>query len=400
MVIVVATLGLAALAALAWRFAPGAAADNPPAAVLAVPVEAASVTVKDVPAILPALGTVLSVDTVNVMPQVNGRIMKIYFKQGDEVTSGQKLFEIDPRPYQAALAQAQGELVRDQAALSEAEMDLVRYQDLLAENSIAKQTAQDQAKVVAQDKGTIELDQADVQTAALNLSYCQINAPVGGKTGALQVDLGNYVQAASSAESSVGAQSENGTANSGGGTTSTGGATPLVTITQMHPIFVSFSVPESQLGTIRENQAKAPLSVEAYSQAGKLIATGKLTLINNQVNAATGTIMLEATFANQHEELWPNEFVAVRLIEFVRRGVLTVPATAVLTGPNGPYVYVIGAGSKVSRTDVAVTATQDNIAVIGKGLRSRQQVVTAGQYRLDNGTVVNVHPASAAPATS
>jgi len=346
--------------------------------------------------LVPALGTVLSVDTVNVMPRVDGRITKVYFKQGDEVTAGQKLFEIDPRPYQAALTQAQGQLARDQAALAEAKTDLARYQNLLAQNSIAKQTEQDQAQVVAQDMGTAELDQGNVAAAALNLSYCQIEAPVAGRTGALQIDLGNYVQAASSSQS-TGVQPASGSATSGSGATSAGGGgvTPLVTITQMHPIFVSFSVPESDLGTIRENAAKGPLTVEAYSQAGKLIATGKLTLINNQVNSATGTVMLEATFANRREQLWPNQFVVVRLIEFMRQNALTVPSTAVMTGPSGPYVYVVGAGNKVSRVDVVVTATQDNVAVIGKGLQSGQKVVTAGQYRLDDGTVVSVPAQSA-----
>lgn len=394
-------LGLAALAAFEWRFAARADADKPPPAPPAVPVEAALVAVKNVPALVPALGTALSIDTVNVMPQVNGRITKIYFKQGDEVAAGQKLFEIDPRPYQAALAQAQGQLARDQAALAEARMDLWRYQNLLAQNSIAKQTPQDQAQVVAQDIGTVQIDQANVATASLNLSYCQVEAPVAGRTGALQVDLGNYVQAASSAQSAN--ASEAGTSSTAAGSAAAGagggGAVPLVTITQMHPIFVSFSVPQSQLATIRENQAKGPLTVEAYSQAGKLIASGKLTLINNQVNATTGTVMLEATFANQRELLWPNQFVAVRLVEFIRQNALTVPSGAVMTGPSGAYVYVVGAGDKVSRVNVEVAATQDGTAVIDKGLQSGQRVVTAGQYRLDNGTVVKVRgPGTAAPA--
>jgi membrane fusion protein, multidrug efflux system len=399
-IIVVAGLGLAGLAALGWRFAAPADADKPPAAPPAVPVEAAVVAAKNVPALLPALGTVLSVDTVNVMPQVNGRITKIYFKQGDEVAAGQKLFEIDQRPYQAALTQAQGQLARDQAALAEAKMDLSRYQNLLTQNSIAKQTPQDQAQVVAQDIGTVELDQGNVATATLNLSYCQIDAPVAGKTGALQVDLGNYVQAASSAQSASASQSSSAAPSSPGGAASTGGGpVPLVSITQMHPIFVSFSVPQSQLDTIRQNQAKAPLTVEAYTQAGKLIAIGQLTLINNQVNAATGTVMLEATFANQREQLWPNQFVAVRLIEFMRQNALTVPSTAIMTGPNGAYVSVVGAGNKVSRVTVQVAATQDNLAVISKGLRAGQQVVAAGQYNLDNGTLVSTRaPSAPSPA--
>ena len=371
-----------------------AAAPAPPA----VPVTAAAVKRADVPAFVPALGTVLSQDIVDVTPRVNGQIVGIYFKQGDEVKAGQPLFLVDPRPFQAALAQAQGQLAHDQALLAEARMDLTRYQRLTAQNSIATQTEQDQVFVVGQDEGTVKLDQANLATAELNLGYCHIDAPIAGMTGALQVDLGNYVQAASSAQTSAGTPSSSSTPSSTAGTTTSTGVTPLVTITQMRPIYVSFSVPEAELDTIRENQAKGALTVEAYSQAGKPLADGKLTLVNNQVATATGTIMLEATFANRQERLWPGEFVAVRLVEYIRRNALTVPAAAVMTGPNGPYIYVIGSGNKASRVDVEVAATQQNIAVIGKGLRAGEQVVTNGQYRLDNGVLVSIQKPKQAAA--
>jgi multidrug efflux system membrane fusion protein len=364
-----------------------AAAPAPPA----VPVTAAAVIREDVPAVVPALGTVLSQDIVDVTPRVNGQIVGVYFKQGDEVKAGQPLFLIDPRPFQAALAQAEGQLAHDQALLGEARMDLARYQRLTAENSIATQTEQDQVFVVGQDEGTVKLDQANVATAELNLGYCHIDAPIAGMTGALQVDLGNYVQAASSAQTSAGTPSSTlGTPSSTLGTTTSTGVAPLVTITQMRPIYVSFSVPEAELDTIRENQAKGALTVEAYSQAGKPLAEGKLTLVDNQVATATGTIMLEATVANRQERLWPGEFVAVRLVEYIRRNALTVPAAAVMTGPNGPYVYVIGSGNKVGRVDIEVAATQQDIAVVGNGLQVGEQVVTNGQYRLDNGAEVSI----------
>jgi membrane fusion protein, multidrug efflux system len=370
---------------LAWRFLDLGAAQKPADATPPpVPVISAVASRRNVPAVVPALGTVQSVDTVNVAPRVSGQIQQIYFKQGDEVTAGQKLFLIDPRPYQAALDQAKGQLAHDQAALAEAKRDLARYRTLLAENSIAAQTEQDQAYLVGQDEGTVKQDEANVANAQLNLSYCLINSPIAGRTGALQVDLGNYVQAASSAQQSA-------TSTSGAtATTSGAGATSLVTITQMQPIYVSFSVPQTELETIRENQAKGALTVEAYSQQGKLLATGKLSLINNQVSTATGTIMLEATFPNRREMLWPDQLVSVRLIEFIRKDVITVPSQAVMTGPNGSYVYVIGPANKVSRVDVQVTATQGDIAVIGKGLKVGERVVIAGQYRLDNGVVVSV----------
>ncbi len=342
-----------------------------------VPVAAAVATARDVPALVPAIGTVLSMDVVNVMPQVDGRITKIYFRQGDDVKAGQKLFEIDPRPYRAALEQAQGQLARDEATLAEARVDLARYQKLASQNSIAEQTAQDQLYVVHQDEGTVTLDEGNVAAATVNLSFCEVTAPVAGRTGALQVDLGNYVQAASAAQQAA--------------ASSTGGSAALVTITRLQPIFVSFDVPENQLDTIRQNQAQGALPVAAYTADGRLLATGKLTLINNQVNTAAGTIMLEATFANGDERLWPNQFVSVQLTERVRKGAITVPASAVMTGPDGQYVYVIGAGNKVKQVAVDVAATQQNLAVISKGLTAGEEVVTEGQYRLDDGVVVSTH---------
>jgi multidrug efflux system membrane fusion protein len=384
---------------ICWKLVDLAAARSPaaPATSAAVPVTAAEVNRQDVPAIVPALGTVLSEDIVNVTPRVNGQIVGIYFKQGNEVRAGQPLFLIDPRPYQAALAQAQGQLAHDQALLAEARMDLARYQRLTAQNSIATQTEQDQVFVVGQDQGTVKLDEANVATATLNLGYCHIDAPIAGKTGALQVDFGNYVQAASSAEASGGTTSSSSTQPSNTGTSVSAGVTPLVTITQMQPIFVSFSVPEGELDTIRSNQAKGALTVEVYSQAGQPLAEGKLTLINNQVATTTGTIMLEGTFANRDERLWPGEFVAVRLVEYIRHNAITVPPAAVMTGPNGPYVYVIGTANKVSRLNVQVIATEQNLTVIGKGLQAGERVVTNGQYRLDNGVQVSVQ-APAVPA--
>lgn len=398
-------IGLAAVAAviLTWWMVRHFLARKPVAAAPPpTPVDAAVATARDMPALVPAIGTVLSMDVVNVMPQVNGRITRIYFEQGNEVAAGQRLFEIDPRPYRAALEQAQGQLARDRASLAEAVMDLARYRKLVSQNSIQLQTYQDQVYVVGQDRGTVRLDEGNVAAATVNLSFCEITAPIAGRTGALQVDLGNYVQAASAAQqaaastgaSSGAAATAGGAGAAGGG----GGAAALVTITRLQPIYVSFSVPENQLETIRENQAKGALAVAAYTAAGRLLATGKLTLINNQVDTATGTVMLEATFANGDERLWPNEFVAVELTEFVRKSALTVPATAVMTGPDGQYVYVIGAGNKVKQVTVRVLATQQDLAVIGKGLTAGEQVVTQGQYRLDDGVVVSTQaPDTAAP---
>jgi multidrug efflux system membrane fusion protein len=393
---------------LVWWLVAHFTAKKPAAAPPAVPVTAAAATARDMPAFLPALGTVLSMDVVEVMPQVSGRITRIYFKQGEEVKAGQKLFQIDPRPYEAALEQAQGQLDRDKASLAEATMDLARYKKLAAQNSIQLQTYQDQKYVVGQDQGTVRLDEGNVAAASVNLEYCDITSPVTGRTGVIQVDLGNFVQPASAAAqaASTNSSSSNGgsaagssSGSAGGGSgASSSGSTALVAVTQMEPIFVSFNVPENQLPTVLENQAKGPLAVSAYTAGGQLLATGTLSLINNQVDTTTGTVLLEATFANRQQRLWPNEFVAVELTEFVRKNAVTVPAVALMTGPDGEYVYVIGPDHKVKRVPVTVDSNQQGIGVIGKGVAVGDQVVTSGQYRLDDQTLVSIQqPASAVP---
>ncbi|MGA9367169.1 MAG: efflux RND transporter periplasmic adaptor subunit [Steroidobacteraceae bacterium] len=369
----------------------------------AVPVTAAAATARDVPALVPALGTVLSMDVVQVMPEVSGRITQIYFKQGQEVKAGQKLFEIDPRPYEAALEQAQGQLARDRAALAEAVMDLARYKKLASQNSIELQTAEDQEYVVGQDRGTVALDEGNLAAARVNLAYCQITSPVTGRTGVIQVDLGNFVQPASAAAqaASTNSSSSNGGTAAGSASGSASGSTALVAVTQMEPIFVSFNVPENQLATVIENQAQGPLTVAAYTAGGQLLATGALSLINNQVDTTTGTILLEATFANRQQRLWPNAFVSVELTEFVRKSAVTVPSAAVMTGPDGEYVYVIGADHKVKRVAITLASDQQGIAVIGKGVTAGEQVVTNGQYRLDDDTLVSIQqPAATAPGQS
>ncbi|MGA8093721.1 MAG: efflux RND transporter periplasmic adaptor subunit [Steroidobacteraceae bacterium] len=369
----------------------------------AVPVTAAAATARDVPALVPALGTVLSMDVVQVMPEVSGRITQIYFKQGQEVKAGQKLFEIDPRPYEAALEQAQGQLARDRAALAEAVMDLARYKKLASQNSIELQTAEDQEYVVGQDRGTVALDEGNLAAARVNLAYCQITSPVTGRTGVIQVDLGNFVQPASAAAqaASTNSSSSNGGTAAGSASGSASGSTALVAVTQMEPIFVSFNVPENQLATVIENQAQGPLTVAAYTAGGQLLATGALSLINNQVDTTTGTILLEATFANRQQRLWPNAFVSVELTEFVRKSAVTVPSAAVMTGPDGEYVYVIGADHKVKRVAIALASDQQGVAVIGKGVTAGEQVVTNGQYRLDDDTLVSIQqPAATAPGQS
>jgi multidrug efflux system membrane fusion protein len=350
--------------------ASGNAAPSTSADETAVPVTAATSSLRDVPAIIEELGTVQPIETVSIQARVNGQITKTFFSPGSEVKQGAPLFEIDPRPFQAALEQAQGQLAHDQALLSQAQSDLARFQQLQKEDSIAVQQAVDQTYLVQQDQGTVKLDEANVANAQLNLAYCEITAPTAGLAGQLLVDPGNYVQA--------------------------GANTNLVTLTEMKPIYVNFSIPQASLDEVHTYQAKAPLEVEAYSQAGKLIATGKLTVIDNQVSTTTGTVMLQATFPNDNEQLWPGAYVSIRLVVYTRHNVVTVPDQTVMAGPNGSYVYVIDHDNTAKRVDVGVAARRDGIAVISKGITAGERVVTDGQYRLVDNAKVTIKPSGSA----
>ena len=355
----------------------------------AVPVTAAVAVRQDVPNIISTIGTVQAIDTVAVVPQITGPIVKIEFKPGENVKKGQELFLIDPRPFQAALDQVKAQLAHDQSVLAQARLDLNRYQTLAQQNSIAKQTAEDQVFIVGQDEGTVAVDQANVDTAEINLGYCHIKSPIDGRAGVLQVDLGNVVSPLSGAQS-LSASASTTTAAAGGNLGTTAGVNGLVAVTQIKPIYVSFPVAQTQLDQVKERQADGELDVDAYLQSGGFIEQGKLTVIDNQVNTSSGTVSMQATFANPKELLWPGEFVRVELTTSVRRNVVTVPANAVMLGPNGSYVYIIGPDQKVHRTDVEVAARRHGIDVIGKGVADGDKVVTDGQYRLADGAAVDV----------
>ncbi len=374
LLIAIVTVGVLGAAGYSWRRS-DAAAPRPAAAQPTVPVTAASVVRQDVPIVIRALGTVQSIQAVNVQSRVNGQIMQAFFKQGQAVKAGDPLFLIDPRPYQAALDQAQAQLQHDQALLAEAQTDLARYQRLVTENSIAQQQAADQAFVVQQDEGTVKLDQANVETAKLNVEYAHINSPAAGIAGAMAVDPGNYVQA--------------------------GAGTTLVTITQIAPIYVTFPLPQSELDEVRAAQSEAPLDVRAMSQEGKVLGDGRLSFINNQVVATTGTVALYATFSNDKGALWPGEFVTVNLMLGVRKNALTAPVAAVASGPDGDYVYAISPDDVVHRVPVLVVSRQNGLAVFSKGVSAGDRVVVNGQYNLDDGLKVAVEPrkgtASATP---
>jgi multidrug efflux system membrane fusion protein len=340
----------------------------------AVPVTMAVVTERNVPNFIHALGTVQSIEMVNVQSRVNGQIMQAFFTQGQYVKKGDPLFLIDPRPYQAALDQAQAQLAHDQALLKQAQTDLARYQLLLRQNSIAAQQAEDQAFVVQQDDGTVKLDQANVETAKLNLAYAHIDSPADGVAGAMQVDPGNYVQA--------------------------GAGTTLVTITQISPIYVSFPIPQTQLDEVRAAQARAPLDVHGWSQAGKLLGDGKLSFINNQIATTTGADTIYATFPNTDQALWPGEFVNVALILGMRQNAMTAPITSVMSGPEGDYVYTLSADNVAHRVPVQVVARQNGMAVFAKGISAGERIVVNGQYNLADGVKVAIEQPKATASAS
>ncbi|MGA2893323.1 MAG: efflux RND transporter periplasmic adaptor subunit [Xanthobacteraceae bacterium] len=375
-----AVVVLAIALAGVWRLR---ATQAPITAPPPVPVTAAIAARNNVPEFASELGTVQSIDSVAVQAQVNGPILKVEFAPGQDVQKGQELFLIDPRPYQAALDEQEAQLEHDEGVLAEAQVDLTRYQLLAEQNSIAKQQAEDQVYVVQQDKGTVQLDQANVETARINLQYCHVLAPVSGRVGVLLVDLGNLVGPNQSSTSTS-------TTTTTGSTGSQGPAGAMVMIEQTRPIYVSFNIPQNLLDQVKRGQAASPLEVDAYSQAGELLEKGKLTVIDNQVNTSTGTVLLQATFANAEERLWPGEFVRAKLILSIRDNAVTVPSQAVSAGPNGSYVYLIDSDNTVHRVIVGVIDRQGAIAVIAKGLSGGEKIVVDGQYRLDDGVKVEI----------
>ena len=340
----------------------------------AVPVTPGTAETKDVPVFVSGIGTVQAFNTVSVRSRVDGQITKVFFTEGQDVKAGDPLFQIDPRPFQAALDQAQAARDRDQAQLEGAQRNLQRYAKLVVPGYQSRQSYEDQQATVGQLQATVKADEALIESAKLNLDYALVKAPIDGRTGQRLVDVGNVIQAN---QNSV-----------------------LVTITQLKPIFVSFTVPQENLDQIRRNQAKQPLDVIAYGQDDRtVLSTGKLSLIDNQVDIATGTIRLRATFDNSDERLWPGEFVNARLIVSVMNNAVTVPAQTVMQGPNGAYVYVIKPDSKVEHRDVKVAMTQDDEAVIVQGLSAGEQVVVEGQYRLTNGATIKVASSDAGAAS-
>jgi multidrug efflux system membrane fusion protein len=330
-----------------------------------IPVTAGTASTHDVPVYIEGLGTVQAFNTVSVKSRVDGQIVKVFFHEGQEVKAGDALFQIDPRPFQNVLQQAEATKEKDAAQLQSAQLDLDRAAKLLTPGFQTRQGYDQQKATVGQLQAAIKADEAQIASARLNIDYSLVKSPIEGRTGQRLVDIGNLVQAAQT--------------------------TNLVSITQLRPIFVSFTVPAERLDAIRKSQAKQQLKVIAYAMDDKTkLAQGELTLIDNQVDVTTGTIHLKAQFDNEGEPLWPGEFVNARIVLSMRDNAVTVPEVAVMEGPNGAYVYVIGDNDTVQRRAVKVAATQEGASVISSGLQSGERIVVEGQYRLTEGAKVKI----------
>jgi multidrug efflux system membrane fusion protein len=351
-----------ALALAATIFAAGACDDPHVPPVQAVPVAVAKVERTSVPWEIRATGTVEPLQTVSVASQVNGILTEVGFREGDEVKRGQMLFQIDPRPYQAALQQAQAVHAKDQAQLVAAEQDVKRYESLVEKDYVTPQQFEQMKANAASLRATVDADAAAVENARLNLQFATIRSPIDGRAGALLLRKGNLVRAA--------------------------GQT-LVVVNQLRPILVRFAVPASNLPDIRKYRSDV-LPVHAQPASGNgTITQGTLTFLDNAVDTTTGTIMLKGIFPNADGELWPGEFVNVALELFVEKDAIVAPAPAVVQSQSGTYVFVIQNDTAVTR-DVTVARTVGDIAVIAKGLSPGEMVVTDGQLRLTPGAKVQI----------
>jgi len=325
---------------------------------------------------LNALGTVTSLATVTIRTQISGYLIKVDFKEGDEVKKGDLLAQIDSRPYEATLAQAKGQLARDEAMLKGAQVDLTRYQGLAAQNAVPHQTLDTQIALVAQDQGTVEADKAAVKSAEVNLQYCRILSPLDGRVGLRQVDQGNYV--------------------------TPGDANGLVVITQLQPISVLFTVPEDNLQAISKRlQSGAVLPATAYDRSGATkLAEGTLQTFDSQIDQTTGTIKLRAQFSNDNRGLYPNQFVNIRLLLDTHKDVTTMSTAGIQRGVPGTFVYLINADNTVSVRPVQLGVTDGERVEVISGLAPGERIVIDGADKLRDGAKINVRSeADATPPT-
>jgi multidrug efflux system membrane fusion protein len=352
--------------------AKAAAAKGPPP----IPVVAAMSHKGDIGVYYSGLGAVTPLATVTVKSRVDGQLMSVRYREGDTVHQGDLLVEIDDGPYRAALTQAEGQLMRDQAALENARIDLVRYQQLVPQKAIPEQQLATQQATVHQDEGVVKLDEGQIESAKVNLAYCKIAAPATGRIGLRLVDPGNIVQ----------------TADTNG----------LLVITQMDPISAIFTISEDQLQVVLKKMAAGQtLEVDAYSRDAKTkLAQGSLTTLDNQIDPATGTLKLRATFENAKGTLFPNQFVNARMLVQEKHGVTLVSTAAVQRNSQATYVYVVKADSTVTVRSIAIGTTEGDDSEVTSGLAPGEVVVMTGVDKLEEGTKVNAQIPSANPPAS
>jgi multidrug efflux system membrane fusion protein len=368
----IATLLVAAAGGFGWWYLRGeqkaVLQAQRPAPV--IPVRTALVQRQSVPIFLTGIGTVHAFNIVTVKTRVDGHLDQVAFVEGQEVTEGELLAQIDPRPFQATLAQARAAKARNEALLANARLDLERTSTLATREYATRQSLDTQRALVQQLEAAIQGDQAAIDSATVQLSYTTITSPIAGRTGMRLVDKGNIVRS-----------------------TDTNG---LVIITQMQPISVIFSLPQDVLGDITKEMSEAPLKVLAYNRDGAVnLGEGVLVLVDNQVDAATGTLRLKATFDNRDNALWPGQFVSVRLLLRVRKEVAAVPAQVVQHGLNGMFAYVVKPDQTVEQRQIKIGYSRDGVTVVDEGLRFDEVVALDGQYKLRPGVRVQAVPPAA-----
>ncbi|QGU86988.1 MdtA/MuxA family multidrug efflux RND transporter periplasmic adaptor subunit [Erwinia sorbitola] len=339
------------------------------------PVQAAEAVRQSVPQYLSGLGTVTAANTVTLRSRVDGYLVAIHFTEGQQVKAGQLLAEIDPRPYQVALLQAEGQLAKSQATLANARRDLARFEKLAKTNLVSQQELDTQRSLVSETLGTIKADEANVASARLNLTYSRVTSPIDGRVGLKQVDIGNNI--------------------------SSGDTTGIVVITQTHPIDLIFSLPESDISAIISAQKTGAVPVEAWDRSNKtLLTNGTLLSMDNQIDTTTGTVKLKARFDNLDDRLFPNQFVNARLKVSTLQDAIVIPAAALQMGNEGSFVWVVNSDNKVSKKIVTIEFQDSEKVVIKAGLEAGEKVVTDGIDRLTEGAKVEVVASQATPLTS
>ncbi len=354
----------------------GAAGANGKKGFGAIPVVGAKASKGNIPVYYNGLGAVTPIYTVEVKSRVDGELMEVHFKEGDLVHKGDPLVEIDARPYQAALTQAEGQLVRDQAQLENARVDLARYKTLVAQNAAPEQQYATQEALVHQDEGIVKYDQGLIDSAKVNIVYCHIQAPITGRIGLRLVDPGNIVQASDT--------------------------NPLLVITQIDPISVIFTLAEDQLPVVFQKfSAGQRLSVDAFDRTSNTkLASGTLTTLDNQIDQTTGTLKLRATYDNKTNKLFPNQFVNVRLLVQLKQNVTLIPTAAIQRNSQTTYVFLVQPNNKVTVRNITTGTTEGENTEVTSGLSPGDQVVMTGVDKLQEGTQVVVRPpgATGAPA--